>query len=323
MCLLFNESKGISSRASSRSLTVKAERIGSTSSLIFQFIQSTATKQSPSPSVNINLKRATSHLTTQNELRSLNKPNVETLYNSNSSSDSSSSSSTATTPSSSNTHLNNSPKAYSCTTCLFNLNEGIEINFEKVREQSLLHNKKKHVTTGRHQRSKSTSNNQAETLLVHAQSCPTQLLNNQCSKVKKLAMEYMNKETRASLSANEALDEAYNCTNQHSSNEAFTTHNRSARNSLCFINGIKEEAVNAAPSDTFVPIGIVKRQVESINFKSRPCSPESNESTEHAETTDNNNRQSLSKLIFIFVFLEKIKYLHSLDFRRSRQQIRD
>ena len=297
MCLLFNKPKGISSRVSSRSLTNKAERIGSTSSLIFQFIQPITTKQSSSPLVNTNLKRATSHLTTQNELRSLNNKPNETLYNSNSSSDSSSSSSTATTPSSSNTQLNNNPKVYSCTTCLFNLNEGIEINFEKVCEQSLMHNKKKHVNSGRHQRSKSTSNNQAETLLVHAQSCPTQLSNNQCSKVKKLAMEYMNKETRASLT-NETLDENYNCTNQHSSNETFATHSRSARNSLCFINGIKEETVNAAPSDTFVPIGIVKRQVESINFKSRPCTPESNESTDLSETTDN-QRQSLSKLLLL------------------------
>lgn len=133
--------------------------------------------------------------------------------------------------------------------------------------------------------------------LTHVKSCPAQIHN-----VKKLAKKYMTKESQSL--PNEILSE-FSLSNQCLADTESVPVRKSARFSLNLTSvlglGDSPVSVPAANEETFVPIGIVKRQVESINFNSRPCmsSVVTNEDNSGDESTpdDENVRQCTSELL--------------------------
>lgn len=183
-----------------------------------------------SNAIDINLKRTTSHLTTQNELNSRSNENMFT-----------------TSSSSLNPHDQ-----------LFNQRKSISFDLESPSNSRS------------HQRSKSNSHrDQPRNPLNHTKSCSSELFTTKSDqnskKVKKLARQYMRKESQ-SLPNDMLVDFSLN----------------------------SDEIAQVCVDEPPVPIGIVKRQVESINFKSRPCmSSQPNDSV----NLDENTRGSSNEFI--------------------------
>ena len=72
--------------------------------------------------------------------------------------------------------------------------------------------------------------------------------------------------------------------------------------------------------DSFVPIGTVKRQVESINFKSRPCTPHCLTSNEEAPLIPNDSDNQLNEIETVFFLNEEPENLIP-EQSQSQQQI--